>query len=243
MTEKVYLKDSYAKELRATVTAANGAELEFDRTIFYPTGGGQPCDLGKILINGKEHGVVDVKKSGDNVIHVLEAPAEAKAGDGALLKIDWDRRYGHMRHHTALHILDGILETGRAFDNSAGGSITGGQIYHDRARIDLEIANCTKELVQLLIDTSQRYIDEGHAVTAKMLTKDQALAVPNLARTAPGRELLNKLTEVRVIELEGLDFQLDGGTHVANTREIGRITLKNYENKGSKRKRIEISVG
>ena len=241
--EKIYLADPYCKETEATVTSSEANVLEFDRTIFYPTGGGQPCDLGQISINEKLYSGTDVKKEGDRVLHILnEAPSTAP-GAKAFLKLDWNRRYAHMRYHTTLHVMDGILESRRAFDNSAGGSITCAQLYHDRARIDFDVPNCTREMVQLLIDVSQKFIDEGHEVKAKMLTREEADRIPNLARTEPGRELLKKLTEIRVIEIEGLDSQLDGGTHVANTREIGNVTLSNYENKGSRKKRIEIVLG
>ncbi|MDE1868629.1 MAG: alanyl-tRNA editing protein [Candidatus Micrarchaeota archaeon] len=242
MTLKVYLTDAYAKEADANITAINSNEVEFDKTVFYPTGGGQLHDTGEISINGVNYKVNEVKKDGDRVIHVLDRPIDANVGDAVHLKIDWDRRYAHMRYHTALHVLDGILENheaGKQF-NAAPGAITGGQIYHNRARIDFDMEGFSREKAQQLLDITQKFIDEGHAIYVKFLTREEADKMPNLARTEPGRELLKKLTEIRIVGIDGLDAQLDGGTHVSNTKEIGKMTLTNYESKGSRRKRIEI---
>lgn len=242
MTEKIYLTDAYRKELDAHIIASSSNEVELDKTIFYPTGGGQPCDLGTLSINGSHYNVTEVKKDNGKVIHILDRNPYSDIGSPVHQKIDWDRRYAHMRYHTALHVLDGILEKhvdGKVF-NAAEGAITGGQIYHDRARIDFDIPGFGRELARQLIDSAQRFIDEGHSVSARILTREEAEGMPNLARTEPGRELLKKLAEIRVVEISGLDMQLDGGTHVANTKEIGKINLSKYESKGSRRKRVEI---
>lgn len=113
-------------------------------------------------------------------------------------------------------------------------------IYHNRARFDFDVPNFTREVAQEAINKSQRVIDEKRAVIAKIIPKEEALAIPNLARTEPGIELLKKLEIIRVVEIVGFDIQLDGGTHVANTSEIGNVELSNFENKGSRRKRMEI---
>jgi misacylated tRNA(Ala) deacylase len=234
MVEKIYLVDAYRKELEATITASSPKEFELDRTIFYPTGGGVPCDTGTVLIEGSKYNVVEVKKSEDDVIHVLGSDAAVQTGDHIKCMLDWERRYAHMRYHTAAHVVGGVIE------KKYGAMYTGGQIYHDRARFDFDVPNFSREVALEAIMESQRVIDEKRDVIAKIIPKDEALKIPNLARTAPGLELLKKLDIIRVVEIVGFDTQLDGGTHVANTSEIGKVELSNFENKGSKRKRMEI---
>jgi misacylated tRNA(Ala) deacylase len=234
ITEKIYLNDAYKKEIEAVVTAVNSKEIELDRTIFYPTGGGVLNDTGTISLNGNGYKVIDVKKTDDKVIHILEAESDLKVGDRVLCRIDWDRRYALMRYHTATHVVGGVIE--KKYD----AMYTGGQIYTDRARFDFDIPNFSREAALEVLAESQKIIDANREVFAKILPKDKALAIPNLARTEPGRELLKKLDVIRVVEINDFDLQLDGGLHVANTSEIGRVELSNFENKGSKRKRMEI---
>ncbi|MGC8647466.1 MAG: alanyl-tRNA editing protein [Candidatus Micrarchaeia archaeon] len=230
MTEKIFLTDSYAKELDAEITAIEGLEVKLDKTIFYPTGGGQPCDTGSI----GAFKVVEAKKDGDDVIHVLDVQPDFKVGDAVHCTIDWEKRYMHMRLHTALHIIDGVVE--KKFQ----GRITGGQIYDDRARMDFDVPGLDRNKALEIIAEAQRIVDEGHKVSVRFLSKEEAAKIPNLARTEPGEDLLEKLDSVRIIDIEGFDFQLDGGTHVANTSEVGKIEMLKYENKGSHNKRIEI---
>ena len=237
MTEKLYLKDSYAREFEARVTSVNGNDVELDRTAFFPTGGGQLCDTGSITYGGKSYRVVEVAKSGDSVIHKLENADGLAVGNEIKGAIDWKRRYALMRLHTALHVMDAVV-----VKNYSNGQITGGQIYEHKARIDFDMEGVSRELVEKIIADSQKVIDEAHPIKVRFLTKEEASKVEGLARTAPGAELLKKLDVIRVVDIGELDFQLDGGTHVANTKEIGKLKLIGYENKGSKRKRIEIAV-
>ncbi len=244
MTQKIYWDDAYKREFDAKVVSVDGQKIMLDGTIFYPTGGGQPCDHGSITINGGRYPIIDVRKNGDDVVHMSDRAIDAHVGDSVYLEIDWGRRYAHMRYHTALHVLDGILEAsaaGKAF-NAAPGAITGGQIYADRARIDFDLQDFSRDRAQQLVGLAQSFIDEGHEVIARVLTKEEALAAPNLARTEPGRELLKHIEVIRVIKISDLDMQLDGGTHVSNTKEIGKIALSNFESKGARRKRIEIKL-
>lgn len=237
MTEKIYLRDSYAKETGAKLIALNGSELEFDRTVFYPTGGGEPFDTGTIEMDGTAYNVIEVRKSEDRVIHVVDKPPSAQPGASAMLRIDWERRYLIMRQHTAVHVIDGIVE-----NEYESGQITGGMIYPDRAHFDLDMPALGRELAIEILDKAQKVIDEGHQVKPEFLTKEEALKIPSLARTEPGRRLLQGLDTVRVIDIKGFDMQLDGGTHVADTKEVGKIVLIKIENKGSHRKRIEFTV-
>ncbi len=235
MTEKLYLTDSYMKEVDAKVSKTDGNSMILDKTIFYPAGGGQPNDTGKILIGPQEYKVVDIKKEDNDVIHVLDRPAQTTVGSMAHCIIDWDRRYACMKYHTALHLIDGIMEK---FYNS--GMITGGQIYPDRAHMDMDMPGLTREKVSEILEKTNAVAKEGHEVLIKEIGADEAAEIPRLSRTETGRKLLQTLKTVRVVDIVGVDLQADGGTHVRNTGEIGTIELNAYENKGSRRKRIDI---
>ncbi|KAA8922354.1 MAG: alanyl-tRNA editing protein [Thermoplasma sp.] len=238
MTEKLYYDDMYLKEFEAEIVSVDSNSVVLDRTAFYPTGGGQPNDTGFLTNGDRAYRVIDVQKREDDVVHVIENAEELKAGDRVIGKIDWERRYAHMRYHTAIHILDGIVS---ARHNSEA-LLTGGQIYEDRSRIDMNIENFTKEFVDQIIEEANEFIAEGHRVYAENISREEALKRPNLARTEPGRRLIESLPVVRIIVIEDLDEQSDGGTHVANTKEVGRIILRKIENKGRKNKRIEFEL-
>ncbi|MCL4362705.1 MAG: alanyl-tRNA editing protein [Candidatus Parvarchaeota archaeon] len=236
MTEKLYLKDSYLRETNAKITNINGSEITVDTDIFYPSGGGQPADSGKVLHKENEYTVNEIKKDGEDIVLLLDKAIDANKGDEIKEIIDWSKRYAHMKLHTAIHIIDGVLE--RDYNSSL---ITGNQIYDDRARIDISMDGLTKELASGIIEKANSVISEGHEVNVKFLTKEEA-ANKNLVRTQPGRELMSKLDIIRVIEIAGLDEQMDGGTHVKNTKEVGHITLESFENKGKQNKRLYIKL-
>ncbi len=237
MTEKLYWNDSYMKEFDAEVVSAEGSEVVLDKTAFYPTGGGQPNDTGILEINGKQYSIVDVKKDGDKIIHVASESVAASAGDKVKGKIDWQRRYMLMRYHTAIHLIDAVVEK-----YYKSGMLTGGQIYVDRARVDFDMQDLNREKAEEIIGKANEVAKEGHDVVSREISASEASKVPRLARTEPGNELLQNLEKVRVVEIVGLDAQADGGTHVRNTKEIGTITLSNYENKGKHSKRVEIKL-
>ncbi len=236
MTEKLYLNDSYLREINAKMTNINGSEITVDNDIFYPNGGGQPADSGKVLYKENEYLVKDIKKDGENIVLVLDRVIDANEGDEIKEIIDWEKRYAHMKLHTAIHIIDGVLEK-----DCNSSLITGNQIYDDRARIDISMEGLTKELASGIIEKANSVISEGHEVNVKFLTKEEA-SNKNLVRTQPGRELMNTLDIIRVIEISGLDEQMDGGTHVKNTTEVGRIILESFENKGKQNKRLYIKL-
>jgi misacylated tRNA(Ala) deacylase len=238
MTEKIYLRDSYIKELESQVVSSENNKIILDKTIFYPTGGGQPCDTGVIIsaLDGKEYKIIETKKQGDEVVHMSQEPANLNDGEKVVCKIDWEKRYMHMKLHTMLHIIDGVVY------KKYKGEITGGQIFDNSARMDFDIPGFTKEMLSSIISDAQIIIDEGHRVVPKEMTREEAKKIDGIARTAPGAELLEKLDIVRIIDIEGFDFQLDGGTHVANTNELGKISLVKFENKGSHNKRVEFSL-
>lgn len=236
MTEKLYWKDQYMKEFNAKVIKAEDGGLILDQTVFYPTGGGQQNDIGKLIANSVEYRVADVKRSGDDILHVLEPMVQITEGTEVKGQIDWDRRYILMRYHTAVHILGAVMA------KQYNGNATGGQIYTDKAHLDFDCPTLTRELAVKIAEESNRIAHEEHNVSAKFVTQTAALATPELVRTEPGRELLKGLDKVRVVDIEGFDIQTDGGTHVLNTREIGDIKFNKFDNKGSHRKRIEIVI-
>ena len=238
MTVRLYWNDAYMKTFDSTVESIDGNKVVLKETAFYPTGGGVMNDTGTLRINGSGYKVVDVKKEGEIIFHQVEGLPQIKQGDAAHGIIDWNRRYSLMRYHTAVHLMDGIVEK-----KYQAGGITGGQIFPDRARIDFGMEGLNRELAQKIIDESNAAAQEGHAVSSRTISKEEALAMPNLARTEPGRKLIESMPEVRVVEIEGIDVQSDGGLHVANTREIGKMALGSFQNKGKNSKRIEITLG
>ena len=238
MTEKLYLTDSYLKEFRARVTSMDGNMIYLDKTAFYPSGGGQPSDSGTLVdeVSHKSAVIIDVEKNGDGVAHMAEGEHGFAIGNSVIGKIDWERRYAHMRYHTALHIIDGVVH------KDYHGGITGGQIYEDRARMDFDVPNMDKAMMLSVLEKAQDVVNESHAISVKFLGKEEAFSIKELSRTDPGNELLRKLDTVRVIDIEGFDMQMDGGTHVANTKEVGSISMLSYENKGSHNKRVAITI-
>lgn len=236
MTRKLYWEDAYLKEFDATVKNIDGNKIVLDQTAFYPTSGGQLNDLGKITSGGKEYKVVDVKEEGGEVIHTLEGMFDGDIGSKVDGKIDWERRYSLMKYHTALHILCAIVE------NKYNGGWKGGMIYTDKFHVDFDLVTLNKELAEKVVEEMNTVIGQGHKVSSRFITKEEALGNPSLAKTEPGRELIKKLDIVRVVEIGNFDIQMDGGTHVADTKEIGKVILSAFDNKGSHRKRVEIKI-
>ncbi len=232
-TELLYATDAYLRSFDAQVqeiTAEGGVVL--DRTAFYPTGGGQPHDLGTISWDGGSANVVEVRKTGTQVVHRLDS-SPPPVGASVHGKIDWERRYALMRHHTALHSMSGVIF------QLFGSTVTGGQMYPDRARMDFLLPDLSQERLKRIEERTNGLLAEGHPVSISFLSRDQAFAIPDLIRTRVNL-LPEGIEEIRVVTIEGVDQQADGGTHVANTREIGRVRIVGSENKGKGNKRIEI---
>jgi len=232
MTHLLYLTDHYLKEFDARVLSVDGDIVSLDRTAFYPTGGGQPNDTGILRWSDVESRVVDVSKKAGTVLHKLggNLPAVGETVHGV---IDWDRRYTFMRYHSALHVLCGLVY------HMYGGLVTGGQIYQNRARMDFDLQELTPERVRDIEDACNKAIQEARPITVKFIPREEAMKQPDLIRTKINL-LPQEITEVRVVDIEGLDVQADGGTHVANTREIQGIKVTKTENKGKINRRMEI---
>jgi misacylated tRNA(Ala) deacylase len=231
-TDLLYARDAYLREFDATVVDARPEGVVLDRTTFYPTGGGQPHDLGWLRWDGGEARVVNVRKAGAEVLHELDGPAPAP-GTAVHGSIDWERRYALMRHHTALHSMSGVIY------QLYGSTVTGGQMYPDRARMDFEMPDLSAERLQTIEARTNELLAEGHPVSVRVLPRAEAFQIPDLIRTKVNL-LPEGIDQIRVVTIEGIDQQADGGTHVANTREVGRVRIARSENKGKGNKRVEI---
>ncbi len=233
-TELLYGLDSYRREFDATVVdvTPEGAVV-LDRTAFYPTGGGQPHDLGSLTWDGTTAAVVEVRKTAAAVLHRLEGAAPPARGTRVHGQIDWDRRYALMRTHTALHSMSGVIY------QLYGATVTGGQMYPDRARMDFEMPDLSSERLRTIETRTNELLAEGHPVTVSILPRATAFQIPDLIRTRVNL-LPEGIDQIRVVNIEGVDQQADGGTHVANTREVGRVRITRSENKGKGNKRVEI---
>lgn len=231
MTELLYLHDSYLREFDATVSGQDGQSVALDRTAFYPGGGGQPADAGVLRWDRGECRVTAMRRDGDAVWHTIEG-APPPAGAAVRGVVDWDRRYAVMRHHSALHVLVGVVY------KQFNALVTGGAIYPDRARMDFSLEDLSRERVAGIEAEANRVIGERHRILVRFVSRE-AFEQSDLTRLA--RHLLPpEIREVRVVDIEGFDAQADGGTHVANTAEIGQLVITKTENKGKINRRLEI---
>ena len=232
MTEELFPGDSYLRQFEARVVELSGREVVLDRTAFYPGGGGQPPDKGTLGIGPVRASVVDARREGGEVVHVLDNPIPDTVRD---LKgeLDWERRYGHMRHHTALHVLSGVIWA------NFGAKVTGGQMRADRARMDFSFpGEWTTDVVREIERLTNEALSEGRPVKVYELPREEALKNPDLIRTQVNL-VPERVRVIRIVEIEGLDTQADGGTHVANTCEVGQLEITGHKSKGRQNKRIE----
>jgi misacylated tRNA(Ala) deacylase len=232
MTEELFLRDSYVKEFDARVQKIAGREVILDRTALYPGGGGQPPDKGALGVGPVRASVVDVRREGREIIHIVDNPVPETVRD-LRGELDWERRYAHMRHHTALHVLSGVIW--RTFQ----AKVTGGQMRTDRARMDFSFpGEWTTEIVGEIERLTNEALAEGRPVKIYGLPREEAIKNPDLIRTQVNL-LPERVKTIRIVEIEGIDTQADGGTHVANTREVGQMEITGHKSKGRQNKRIE----
>ncbi|HET7479875.1 MAG TPA: alanyl-tRNA editing protein AlaXM [Rubrobacteraceae bacterium] len=235
MTEELFLTDAYLQGFEARVVKLDGREVILDRTAFYPGGGGQPADKGTLGIGPVHAAVVDVRRESGDVVHVLDKaiPETVRDLKGGL---DWERRYAHMRYHTALHVLSGVIW--RNFD----AKVTGGQMRAERARMDFSFpGEWTADVVDGIERLTNEALSEERPVRAYELPREEALKNPDLIRTQVNL-VPERVKTVRIVEIEGIDTQADGGTHVANTSEVGEIEITTHKSKGRQNKRIEFTL-
>jgi misacylated tRNA(Ala) deacylase len=234
MTDALYYTDAYLKEFDATVTAIDGNKVTLDRTALYSGGGGQPYDLGTLSIGDQKWSVVKSNKQSLDIWHELdrEPPSVGAKVHGV---IDWERRYQLMRTHTAMHILCGVIF------RDYGASVTGGNMEPLKARMDFEFETMRQEFVKEIEVKINAEIANARPTRVKILPREEAFQIPDLIRTKINL-LPEGITEIRTIEIVGLDLQADGGTHVANTSEVGHIKIVDYKSKGKINKRLEVEI-
>ena len=234
MTKLLFLTDSYLKRFSAQVVAHVEGGVALDQTAFYAGGGGQPSDNGELLVDGVVYPVKGVRKVSGQVGHMIDGEMPA-VGSTVTGQINWERRYQLMRTHTAMHILCGVVWR----DYEA--QVTGGNMEPLKGRMDFEFENLQKELVAEIEAAVNVEVEAGRDVFIKILPREEAFQIPDLIRTKINL-LPPQIKEVRTVELVGLDLQADGGTHVANTGEVGKIRIPQYKSKGKINKRIYVEL-
>ncbi len=234
VTELLYYQDAYLREFEARVVAVGPDGIELDRTAFYPGGGGQPCDVGRLSVQGRIVPIRGAKKVEGRIWHQLEGEAPAP-GESVQASLDWDRRQALMRTHTAMHILCGVVW--RDF----GASVTGGNMEPLQGRMDFEFERMQQELVHEIEARIQAEVEAARPVRTRSLPRAEAFAIPDLIRTKINL-LPAGIQEVRVVEIVGLDLQADGGTHVSDTGQVGRIRIVDYKSKGAINKRLVVAL-
>jgi misacylated tRNA(Ala) deacylase len=234
MSEPVYYRDAYLRECEAQVVRADDSGIVLDRTVFYPLGGGQPGDAGVLrLDDGREVKILDARKGAQpgELVHIPAPGSVALSpGDRVTAMIDWDRRHHHMRVHTCLHLLSAVIPAG----------VTGGSVRYDSGRLDFDLPDVALDR-QEVEEKLNRLIAGGHGVTARWITDEELDQRPELVKTmsvAPPRGV----GRVRLLEIAGVDLQACGGTHVANTSEIGAVQVVKIENKGTHNRRVTIAL-
>jgi misacylated tRNA(Ala) deacylase len=234
MTELLFLTDAYVQAFEAVVTAVTDDGIILDKTAFYLGGGGQPCDFGTLAANGESWDVTKVKKVSGQVVHFV-AGEKPVVGTAVIGQLDWQRRYQLMRTHTAMHILCGVVWR----DYKA--SVTGGNMEPLKGRMDFEFETMRQELVAEIETAVNKEVAAARETRVQILPREEAFQIPDLIRTKINL-LPEGISEVRTVELVGLDLQADGGTHVNNTSEVGLMRVVNYKSKGRINKRIYIEL-
>ena len=234
MTRALYLEDSYLKECDATVVSVkNGKYVILDQTIFYPKGGGQPWDTGKMIRNGEVFNVVYVGKFSGEISHEVDH-AGLKPGDRVHCVLDWERRYRLMRSHTAAHVFASLI------CNETGALVTGNELGLDKIRFDFSLEGLNRELILKYVERANELFKKDIPVRAYWLPREEALKIPGVIKMA--KALPPNIPKLRIVEIVGVDKQADGGTHVKNLREVGQIEFLKAVNKGKKNKRVYFRI-
>ena len=230
MTTELFRDDSYLQTCEAVVTGVDGDVIQVDQTVFYPLGGGQPGDTGTVSWEGGSATIVDTRYVDGGIGHILEDGATPPPpGTPVRLQIDWDRRYRHMRMHTAMHLLGSVLRYG----------VTGGNISEAKSRLDFDMEDTIdKESVG---EALARLVAEDHAVSCRWVSEDELDANPELVRTMSVQPPRGK-GSIRLLEIEGVDLQPCGGTHVKSTSEVGAVRIGKVEKKGRQNRRVNIHL-
>ena len=232
-TQLLFRDDAYQTSTPATVIAVDGNKIQLDRTLFYPTGGGQPGDRGTLTgADGQVYEIVDTRKGEipDSVLHLLAEGADAPAvGSSVTAAIDWTYRHRLMRMHTCMHLVCSIVP----------GSVTGGQISDGKARLDFDVPGDSLDKDAITAKLNE-LIAGGHAVETRWITDEELAAKPELVRTMSVKPPTGA-GRIRLLDIVGVDLQPCGGTHIRNTAEIGPVVVTKIENKGRQNRRINIA--
>ena len=230
MTKDLFREDSYLKSCSATVTECGDGFVRCDQTIFYPLGGGQPGDTGSLPWDGGEARIVDTRYVDGDIAHLLEDGASMpEVGTSAELAIDWDRRYRHMRMHTAMHLLGTVLQYG----------VTGGNISEEKSRLDFDMEDTIdKEAVGTAL---AELVAGDHPVSCRWISEEELDANPELVRTMSVQPPRGR-GAIRLLEIEGVDLQPCGGTHLRSTSEVGAVRIGKVEKKGRHNRRVNIHL-
>ena len=238
MTDLLYQTDAYLHEFEACVLSILPEEraVVLDQTAFYPGGGGQPCDIGSLVVAETIHPVDRVKKQGEDVLHFIGGTSPLPSV-GVVLRgtLDWARRHKLMRTHTALHVLCGTVF------RDYGALVTGGDMEPLKGRMDFEFETMRGDLVREIEAAVNREVAAARDIRVNILPREEAFQIPDLIRTKINL-LPAGIAQVRTVEIVGLDLQADGGTHVRNTSEVGTIRVVDYKSKGAINKRIYIEI-
>ena len=233
MTEEVFRRDAYTRSCEARITAVDDAGVRLDRTVFYPLGGGQPGDSGELVLDGGTAlRIVDTRKGAADgeIVHVPDGPVDADiVGSRVVARIDWERRHRLMRMHTCLHLLCSLVPA----------PVTGGSIRDGSGRLDFDLPESTLDKADLTARLN-RLVAEDHPVTPRWISEEELDANPSLVRTMSVAPPRGRGT-VRVLDIEGVDLQPCGGTHVASSGEIGRVRVTKIEKKGRQNRRVSIA--
>ncbi|MEM1956048.1 MAG: alanyl-tRNA editing protein [Candidatus Caldarchaeum sp.] len=232
-TELLYLDDSYMREFAATVLKSEDGCVVLDRTAFHPRGGGLVSDTGVIVHAGGEARVLEVLFEGDEVVHRVEGVVPSEGSEVECL-LDWERRYRLMRMHTGLHVLAATMV------EKTNALITGNNISHDQGRVDFSLESFDRAVMEECVEETNRRLGRGYPVKTYYMEREKVLSTPGLVKLA-GR-LPPDIPLLRIVEIGEVDVQADGGPHVRNTSEVGRITATKLENKGKTNRRMYFAV-
>jgi len=226
----LFIEDSYLIDFDATILNIDSNKIILDRTAFYAKSGGQPGDIGKITLNGKEINIIDtVYDNKQNILHVCENSNDLKIDEKIKGKINWEIRYKHMRMHTALHLLCSLIP----YD------VTGGQISYEKSRLDFNADDkIEKEEIENKIN---QLVKDDHEISYQWITLEELDNQPDLVRTMSVKPPRTN-NKIRLVKIGSIDLQPCGGTHVKRTKEIGNIRIGKIENKGKMNRRVNLSI-
>ena len=227
----LFIEDPYLKEFNAKIININLNQITLDQTVFYARSGGQPGDVGQLTTNEMTINIIDtIKDQENNIIHIAEHDIEIKIGEKVLGTINWDKRYKHMRMHSALHLLCSVIPL----------DVTGGQIGYDKSRLDFNAQDykIEKEEIENNINI---LVKKDHEISYQWITNDELEQQPELVRTMSVQPPKIK-GKIRLVKIGNVDLQPCGGTHVKSTNEIGEIKIGKIENKGKMNRRVNLLI-